>query len=130
MTVHHPGHCKLCGEPTHVIPVQYPIGHRLAGRPMRLGPALSGVVTASLLLTDGSTAPITVHRVCAESCNGERLAQLWRDVLEGFRFESDNRDILGAKPLNRQQQITIDEQMLRLADVVPLGVLCWTGIAA
>ena len=122
MTVHHPGICKVCGRPTHEIERQFPIGHPLVGRPVRggIGKHLEGVVKASLLLTNGTWADLIVHGGCVDKID---LPQLWNDILETFRFEEDNRVLIGAMPLKSRQKEQQERMLLEMASVVPLGVV-------
>ena len=120
--IHHPGFCKVCGEPTHKIERQYPLDHPLVGRPMRggLGEPLADVVKASLLLTNGTWADLIVHRGCVDKID---LPQLWGDILETFRFEEDNRVLIGAMPLKPRQKEQQERMLLEMASVAPLGVV-------
>ena len=120
--IRHPGFCKVCGEATHEIERQFPYDHPLAGRPTRggIGKPLADVVRASLLLTNGTYADLIVHRWCVKKIDG-MLPQLWSDILETFRFEEDNRLLIGAMPLRPKQKEQQELALLEMASLAPLG---------
>ena len=120
----HPGFCKVCGAPTHEIERQHPVGHPLAGRPLRIGKVLPDVVKAHLLMTNGTWATLGVHRHCVDLITPETLPHLWATILQATKFEEDNRALLGAKPLNAKQKVATDQFVIRMASEVPLGVCC------
>lgn len=109
-----PGCCSCCGRDCFEVIEFFPPGHPLDGRARRLGPPLECAERVTLLLTDGTTADVTV---CAD-CQDIDLAHLWRECLGAFRFEEDNRQALGVHP--NPGVITFLNHVMQQ---VPVGVL-------
>lgn len=76
-----------------------------------------------LLLTDGTTAAITICDGCSEAeiC----MPALWRRILAAFMFEAGLRGTMPSRPpLTPEQAETERAHLLSLTRNVPVGVLC------
>lgn len=121
----HPGHCKVCGSPVNEVKKQFPVGHKLAGRPIGWGKPMSGTVVANLLLVNGVWASLRLHEKCAKKLLPDDLPSLWAECLRAARFDDDNRELLGSSPLEKKQREAQDKNFARLAQNVPLGICCY-----
>lgn len=112
------GHCTLCDQQVFNIIATFPTGHPLAGRPRRLGKPMDNAVRLHLLLTGGTTVPVTLCDTCEPD-----LKKIWRRCLEAMADQQCNRLKYGGAPLTPRQQEQQTGELLALARQAPLGVL-------
>lgn len=78
-----------------------------------------------LLLTDGTTAAVTICDGCSEIEIGARMPALWRRILAAFMFEAGLRGTVPSRPPLTPDQIETERaHLLSLTRNVPVGVLC------
>lgn len=119
------GCCTLCDKPQFEILRKYTEGPR-AGEPADFGKPAPEAHRITFLLADGSTTDMTF----CESCAGDiSFSEVWRRNMAAFAFE--HREALGLRSLNEEQRDQQKEDLLKLADNIPLAVLAnrrWSEI--
>ena len=118
-----PGNCSVSGEPCFDVLETWADGHPLAGTPKRLGKAHDTAMCVTLVLTDGTTAYITVHRDYLADLH-LHLPAVWRACKERTLFDRKHHLAFGSPDFSPEQAAQMDEYNLKMNDNVPLGVLC------
>lgn len=125
---HSGAYCKVCGEQTHAIRRARPLDAReLPGWPLAQGRANPDVVRVNVLLSDGSYAPMSLHKWCVPP-DAQALANLWWRVLDSAAFHGANQwAIRGvdrpAGPKADEAEAGVLADARRIAGLVPLEVV-------
>lgn len=100
----------------------FPEGHPQARQPSVVGPPLLDAERATVLLSDGSMTSLTI--LADERADLEAgLGHVWRRVLAAMRQELDMK--YAVTPTTPEQVKVYEGDALRLAGLVPLGVMCY-----
>ena len=75
------GCCTCCDDPVYEVREMYVEGP-LAEHPRRIGPMLEHGTQVTMLLTDGSTADVTMCLTCAQALRPAMYPALWRACVE------------------------------------------------
>jgi hypothetical protein len=124
-----PGSSALSDRMLFEVELTWPPGHHFEGQPRRLGQPLPEARRAQLVLANGSRMDVTLHEDEIADLPA-RLPELHRRICEGLVWESANRALTGAAPLNETQQAHAEATLLAIVHNPPLGVLAVENWAA
>ena len=117
------GCCSQCDELVFEVHERFGADHLLAGRARRVGRPLETAIRVWLVLTNGSPIAVTFCEACVQA---PRLVEVWKRTLAAFAEEMtpEYRQAIGNRGYTDEQYRIVMRTYLRLAGMVPLGVLC------
>lgn len=119
-----PGLCTKCGQQTHKVIEQFPVGHPFEKKPRRLGERLNAR-RLHMLLTDGTQVPLTFCSDCHPE--PDEYPKLWHLLIESWRREQTDvhRKIMNPtvyKPYNDNQKKALEKFNDRMRGQAVLGI--------
>ena len=123
--------CSACHREVFDAISRFEEPHPYAGQIQRAGAPHADAVRVTFVLTDGSRANMTFCVDCETKIAPENLPDVWRNVMAAFAFERKWYKALTGRARSDAVQAAVDDDLLALADKVPLGIIAserWTDI--
>ena len=118
-----PGYCWISGIQCFKIEEYYPWGGPLFAHVKRVGAPTSKAYTVDLMMMNGSTAHITVHKSALPRIESS-LNKVWHSIMERNAWEIENENILGVRYESKEQKGIAMKSIVRtLVNNPPIGVV-------